>query len=157
MFNEGYLAISFEALLGLIVTVVSVWLVVKQLRETKLASQMEGLLALADQLADVAELRETLVPAITSNDWDQLSDEEAHTRVYGSEAHKIAYKKTKNFYELIGVLVRRKALDRGLASDYFGNSIAIWWERLEKVTRQESKDLGYNVGSHWEWVAREFE
>ena len=43
MFNEGYLSISFEALLGLTVTIVSVWLVVKQLRKTNLASQMEGL------------------------------------------------------------------------------------------------------------------
>jgi hypothetical protein len=46
MFADGYFFISFEAVMGFAITLVSVWFVVKQLNETRLASQMEGLLTL---------------------------------------------------------------------------------------------------------------
>ena len=157
MFSNGYFALSFEGLMGLIVTIISVWFVVRQLRESKLASQMEGLLVLVEQLALIADQREGLMEFVADDDWDSLSDEEAHRRVYASEMHKIAYKKTKNFYEVVAVLVKRKSLDKGMAADYFGKSIEIWWERLEKITRHESELLGYDVGEQWKWLAAEIE
>lgn len=157
MFNNSYFTLSFEGLLGLVVTIISVWVVVRQLREAKLASQMEGLLMLVEQLGSLADQRETLLEIVGTKDWDSLDDEEAHGRVYASETHKLAYKKTKNFYELVAVLVKRRSLDKGMAADYFGNSIGIWWQRLEKITQHESEVLGYDVGALWKWLAREIE
>jgi len=157
MFSEGFFSISFEGLLGLAVTIVSVYFIVKQLRETKLATQMEGLLSVAEQLNEIADLRESLLEVVEQADWHILSNQEAHARVYQSETRKIAYKKTKNFYELVAVLVKGKSLDRNLASKYFGNSVAIWWRRLEKVTLHESDELNYNVAESWEWLALELE
>ena len=157
MFNNDYFTLSFEGLMGLVVTIVSVWLVVRQLREAKLASQMEGLLLLVEQLAIVAEEREALVALVQAKNWTELSDEEAHKRVYRSKKHALAYKKTKNYYEVVAVLVKRKALDKGMAADYFGKSIGIWWQRLEKITRYESQLLGYDVGEQWLWLATELD
>jgi hypothetical protein len=48
MFADGYFTLRFGEVLGLIVTIVSVYFVVKQLREAKLASQMEGMLGLSE-------------------------------------------------------------------------------------------------------------
>jgi hypothetical protein len=155
MLDSKYIALSFEGLIGLVVTIISVWLVVRQLREAKLASQMEGLLLLVEQLAVLADQRESLMEFVSHQDWASLTDEEAHARVYASEEHKIAYKKTKNFYEVVAVLVKRKALDKGMAADYFGKSVGIWHQRLLKITQHESKMLGYDVGAQWEWLGKE--
>ena len=48
MFTDGYFSISFPEVLGLIVTVLGIWFVVQQLREAKLANQMEGLISLIE-------------------------------------------------------------------------------------------------------------
>lgn len=49
MFSEEFGTITLADVLGLIVTIVGIWLVVRQLTESKLASQMEGMLTLGDR------------------------------------------------------------------------------------------------------------
>ena len=42
MFADDFLTVSLAEVLRLVVTIVGIWIVVKQLNETRLASQMEG-------------------------------------------------------------------------------------------------------------------
>lgn len=158
MFADGYFSFSFPEIVGTIVTITGIWLVVKQLNETRLASQMEGMLALVAKLDDIAEQRDTLLDLGSLDEWISLSDEEAYAKVYAQESYRVAYVRTKIFYELLGVLVYKKTLDKGLAYEFFGNTVMLWWKRLSKVmrqqdVRQDTKEMGRN----WERLAIEFE
>lgn len=155
MFAEGYFSLSFAEVIGFVITIVSVWLVVRQLNETRLASQMEGLLALTE--IDISG-SSALLELINLDDWNSLSEKDAYTRVYESETFRDDWIKTLTFFELLGVLVRRKVLDKGLAYDQYGKLVFIWWERLEKVVRQRRiEDKWEELGEHWEWLAFKFE
>ena len=54
MVSDGYFSISFEGILGFLVTLVSVGLIIKQLSEARLASQMEGYLTLMGRFGDIS-------------------------------------------------------------------------------------------------------
>jgi hypothetical protein len=158
MFADGFLSITLEGILGLLVTAVGIWLVVQQLREAKLASQMEGMLALVGKLDDIAEQRDTLLNLGSLDEWLSLSDEEAYDKVHAKESYRVAYTRTKIFYELLGVLVYKKTLDKGLAVEFFGNTVTLWWKRLSKVMRQQDlKQNTQEMGRNWQRLALEIE
>ena len=77
MFADGYFSISFEAVLGFAITLVSVWFVVRQLNETRLASQMEGMISLAIFEAGKRREGKEVLELTESEDWKKLSGEEA--------------------------------------------------------------------------------
>lgn len=158
MFADGYFSFSFPELAGAIITIVGIWLVVRQLYEGKLASQMEGMMAISERFAENNRTNALLVKMVTTDDWDNPSSKEAHTRVFESDPTVTDWSNILLLYELVGVLARRKALDKHLAFDYFGYMITIWWKRLEKVNRQQAIELDVpKIGEHWEWLVGEFE
>ena len=158
MFADGYFSISFPELVGTIVTIVGIWLVVKQLNETRLASQMEGMLALGERVVAIREHRNILFELVNLDEWNSLSAKEAHTRIYESKLHLDAYSSAMTLFELLGILVRRKALDKGLAYDFYGRVTFVWWNRLAKITQQRRiEENREEIGEHWEWLAKEFE
>lgn len=158
MFADGFLANNIFEILGLIVTIGGIWLVVKQLNETRLATQMEGMLVLGEKFAASINDASILRELFELEEWKGLSDREAHNRVYDSKALANAYNKVLSLFELIGVLVRRKTLDRELAFDYYGSVASGWWNYLEKITRQRRiENNSESIGEHWEWLAKQFE
>ena len=82
MFNNDFLSISLVEIIGLLVTIIGIWLVVKQLNETRLASQMEGLLELTNLDLSNSDGLLALKELSSQEDWNTLSDEEAFARVH---------------------------------------------------------------------------
>lgn len=62
-----------------------------------------------------------------------------------------------NWYGLIAVLVRKKALDKGIVYDYIGPYVVFRWNKLEKVARQYRIERSWATINNWEWLANEFE
>ena len=81
MIDIGGISFSMEGLLGLVVTAVGVWLVVRQLNDAKLASQMEGLLTLSQQYTDLAPDRAKLLALTSRSSWGKMSTQEAHSAI----------------------------------------------------------------------------
>ena len=72
MFAEDFIANHLFEILGLVVTISGIWLVVQQLRETKLATQMEGVLSLSDRFIEITP-EVSLIDRVTSAaDWSTL-------------------------------------------------------------------------------------
>lgn len=158
MFNIGGFAISLAEALGLIVTIVGIWLVVRQLREAKLASQMGGMMDLRQMISDNTEFEQLLSDLIAQDDWQSLSDEEAHSRLFASDDLREAWNELTSFFELYSLLVRKKALDEGMAYAYNGKFISLWWTELEKIARHQRIELEWeNLLENWEWLATKFE
>lgn len=157
MFGDGYFSFSFPEFVGTIVTIVGIWLIVKQLRETKLASQMEGLLELLDQWTASQDTRRPVLNLIDLEEWDRMNDKDAYARIYESGELLKGYTFIVNWYELTSVLVRNKALDKTIVFEYFGGYIVRRWNKFEKVVRHHrllQNDFSIN---NWEWLAKEFE
>ena len=155
MFIIGGIEISLAEVLGLLVTIGGVWLVVKQLNETRLASQMEGLIALmeidANMEGEVSELRKFTL----KEDWDEVNDNEAYSLVMENDRYRRGYLKYIKLYELVGLLVRTKALDERYAFEAFGQFLPMMWRRLEKIVRGERIEEGHElIGEHWEWLTK---
>ena len=68
MFADGYFSLSFAEAVGFVVTIVSVYLIVRQLNETKLASQMEGIMQLGDRFTQILPYIQTLSDLTSSQD-----------------------------------------------------------------------------------------
>lgn len=158
MIHVGSLLISLAEVLGLLVTIVGIWLVVMQLRETKLASQMEGLLTLGQMDSGNSTNWNRALELINGQDWKAMKASEAHELFHETDSISKAFDEITVFFELMSVLVRRKALDKRMAYDMYGNAVPRWWKRLEKVIehhRVETNDD--SIGKNWEWLADEFE
>ena len=140
MFPESYFSIGFTELIGFAITIVSVWLIGRQLTDSRLASQMEGMLALGDQDIELSELRKL----IESDIWKGFDGKHAYEYIYGNENTMEAYYAVLRFFERLGILVRRKALNKGIAFDLYGGVVPEWWGLLEKVTmfrREENSNM----------------
>ncbi|MEM2118075.1 MAG: hypothetical protein QW386_03540 [Candidatus Bathyarchaeia archaeon] len=79
------------------------------------------------------EFREALIKVVNL----QFEDYEDYVKKYGSwfsdePAHK-AMAMVAMFFEGIGILLRRKLIDVGLASALFGTSIMLFWEKMKPV------------------------
>ena len=117
MFPEGFFSIGFAELIGFAITSVSVWLIVRQLTDARLASQMEGMLALGDHDIELSLPRKLIESIITSDTWKGFDGKQAYEHIYGNENTLEAYYDVLSFFERLGILVRRKALDKGIAFD----------------------------------------
>jgi hypothetical protein len=158
MFADGY-AISFEAFVGFVITVLGLWFVVQQLREAKLASQMEGLLMISDRSTSfLTKQWPTLRKLVEKDDWAEISDEEAYSLVFDHKGRYEAFRTMGGINELLGTLVKRKALDKAIVHDYFGNASSVQWNYFENVIRHRRKMVGFEeVAVNWEWLAQQFE
>jgi len=132
MFTDDFLSISLAEVLGLLVTLLGIWLVVRQLNEAKLASQMEGLLTLGNQFTELQEKR-TIMRNSERKDWNSLSPEEAYTRVWDDPELKSAYIEIGNHFDLVGTLVSANALSYDMAAKMYKSVVPPIYERLEKV------------------------
>jgi hypothetical protein len=158
MFNIAGFAISLAEVIGLIVTIVGIWLVVRQLREAKLDSQMGGMMDLRQMISDNTEFEQLLSELIAEDDWESLNAEEAHSHIFDSDEHTEAWNELTSFFELYSLLVRKKALDEGMAYAYNGKFVSLWWKRLEKIARQQRIELKWDdLLENWEWLAARFE
>ena len=80
MFADGFLSITLEGMLGLLVTALGIWFVVQQLREGKLAAQMDGVLSLTDRYMDMTDDIILVDELALDKDWAQLSGRKAYSR-----------------------------------------------------------------------------
>jgi hypothetical protein len=158
MFADGFLSITLEGMLGLLVTGVGIWLVVQQLREAKLAAQMEGVLSLTDRFIGISDDISLIDDLELDEDWAQLSGSAAYSRFNTNDGLRAAISKTIKFYELVSVLVQTGALDKKLAYKLYGNLVARRWNLVRKVVyAMREKFANSTISAEWEWLAMEFE
>lgn len=159
MFAENFLSISLAEVLGLLVTMVGIWLVVKQLNETRLASQMEGLMTLMGQYQDLNKERTNLVNMALERKWNKLTPEEAFSTIFNDKNLLASYIKIGNLYDMIGSLIRFKAFDKVLGMRNFGPLILREFRAYEKVIEVDRQrgPGGPMVFEDWEWLAKEVE
>ena len=158
MFADGYFSLSFAEVLGLLVTIVSVYFVVKQLREAKLASQMESVIALVEMGRKHMSSVKPLNELINSGEWQDLDGEEAHSVIMKTDAYWDGYLEYVSTYELLGGLVKTKAIDIRLANETWGIYVPSRWRALEKFTFMlREKEGDPTINDNWEWLASEFE
>jgi hypothetical protein len=159
MFAEGFFSITVGEVLGIVVAIFGIYYVVRQLNEARLASQMEGMIALAtmgnemQHDKDVISLREF----IALDEWTKLSGQEAFEVISNEKKYKRGYDKQVSVYELVGGLVKAGALDIRVADNAFGYYLPFFWNRLEKYTKTLQNEYGATINEHWEWAAKEFE
>lgn len=158
MFGEGFWALTLEGLVGLLITAIGIWLVVKQLTETKLATQMEGLMVLGQLDVENAAHWAALINMSDNNEWDMLSPDAKYKRLYSSLHLAEAFDAAYTFFELMGSVVYTKALSMTMVQRMYGWSVNSWWERLGQVVIHRRKVIGnQELGANWEWLAREFQ
>ena len=158
MFENDFLSIGLSEIVGWLVTLLGIWLVVKQLNEAKLASQMEGLLALMNDLSKLHEDREALKIAVTSVEWEQSTNEKAWAIIRDDKTLLASYRKVGNFFETIAVLVRSGALTKELAFRSWGEMIPVTFRSLEKGIIQSRIEEGdQEILEYWEWLSVQVE
>ena len=156
--SEDFLSITLSDVLGLVVTLFGIWLVVRQLREAKVASQMEGILALGDRFDGIVGHNVRLFELAHSQRWKDADNETAFEIIYESKENQDAFFKVASFYEPVAVPIRRKVLDEQLAFDGWGDMVGIRWQWMEKfVLAQRDKTGNEGYWQHWEWLADRFE
>ena len=145
-------------LLGLLVTIVGIWLVVRQLKEAKLASHMEGLLALGDRFDGMIEHFNLLLELSQDERWKEADSATAYKILIESKENRDAFFKVAAFYETIAILVRRNVMDEQLALDGWGDMVAKRWDWMEKaILAQRALLENEEYWQHWEWLAKKFE
>ena len=157
MFADGYFSLSFAEALGLSVTIVSVYFVIVQLRETRLASQMEGMISLANFEASKRMEAKALTNLITSEEWEKLTAEESFALIKENEGYWDGALNYSEAYELIGNLAKSGALDINIAYEQFGWSLPSAYRQLEKAIDETRKEFGPELQANWEWLTIEFE
>ena len=160
MITDGFLNITVGEVLGLFVAIFGIYYVVKQLNETRLASQMEGMIALSAMSKEMGSDThvKALLKFIVLDEWEGLSGEEAFKLIKQSDVYPKGYGKLANVYGLIGGLCQSGALDIRVADREFGHYLPSEWRRLEKYTLMLRIDIGVNsINQDWEWAAKEFE
>ena len=157
MFADGFLSITLEGMLGLLVTAVGIWFVVQQLREAKLAAQMEGVLSLTDRFIEMTDDINLVDALALDKDWAQLSGGEAYSRFNSNKGLETAITKVVKFYELVSVLVQTGALDKALAYKLYGELVTRRWNLVRTVISEVREEMAMKgVAEEWEWLAMEF-
>ena len=145
-------------LLGLIVTAVGIWLVVKQLGEAKLASQMEGVLALGDRFDGITEHLNLIMELSQSVRWKEADNAKAYNIILESKENRDAFFKVASFYETLSILVRRNVMDELLAFDGWGDMVGKRWYWMEKAILAQRVSLeNEDYWEHWQWLAGKFD
>ena len=157
MFADGYFSLSFAEVLGLLVTIASVYFVVKQLREAKLASQMEGVIAIQQMERKHIKSAKPLYELLETDEWQDLDGEEAYSMIKNTDAYWDGYLEYVATYGLLSNLVRAKAIDIHLAYEQWGFFVPSRWRALEKFTFMLREKMGTpTLNDNWEWLAIEF-
>ena len=158
MFADGYFAISFEGLVGIVVTIVGLWFVVKQLRETRLASQMEGIMQLGDRFMNIVPQIQILHNLTSSTEWEVMQNNNAHDLLFDGGENQEALQSIGVFYENLGMLVRTQSLDQNVAYQLFGDLTQKRWKSVRKAMVWYRKQIdSATLGEHWEWLSNEFD
>ena len=158
MFADGFLSITLEGMLGLLVTVVGIWFVVQQLREARLASQMEGYLMLMGRFGELSAAIEFIDDLGVSQEWNNFSNTEAYNYLIENELYREFYKKIGIFSEGVSALLRRGVLDEKLAFETFGRMGVKRFHTFKKAIDENRMLLGEpTLNDNWEWLAIEFE
>jgi hypothetical protein len=142
----------------LVVTGLGAILIVKQLREARLASQMAALMELNQQHEQVTEaiflIRKVIQPEI----WISLTEEERVARLNADESLNVAWRKIANFYDMLGLLVRSKSFDKQVAFKFYGFFTVSWFQGLEPAINELRERAAFpTFFEHFEWLAIEFE
>ncbi len=158
MITDAYFSFSFADLVGTVVTILGIWLVVQQLRETKLASQMEGILMLQDHWERIINDRSLMLKMTTQSDkWDSLSAKEAYRAVFENKEVNDSFIRVANFFDGIGMLVMAKALDKKLAYQVYSLILSPLFDEFEKVIIFDRKvQNNSRIFESWEWMRDEF-
>jgi len=152
--NEGYFFLSFADLIGMIVTLFSALLIIKQLRDSRLAVQMEGFLTIIDRFAAITQAIAFVDSLYLSEEWKLFDGQEAYRFIMENEDNKEFYLQVGIFYEGVSALLRRGALDKGLAIDTFGGVGVTRFKTLEKAIKFHRKHVGEpDLYNQWEWLA----
>ena len=102
-------------ILLLIVTGGGAALIVKQLREARLASQMEGLMELNQQHQEIDEAMFVIRKIIKPQEWASISPEEQIKRLTADDPMIKTWRKIGSFHEMLGLLVRSNSFDIEIA------------------------------------------
>jgi hypothetical protein len=158
MLEAQFLSFRLVEILGIFTTIIGIWLIIRQLTESRLASQMEGAISLVERSDRLEGEIKDLLHMSGSEEWDGLDGEEAFSLIRENPIFSSAYLKMASFYGLVGGLVRARALDLGIASEQFGYFLPKRWRRFEKYTNELRKNLDESqINEDWEWLAIEFE
>ena len=157
MFADGYFAFSFSELVGTMVTIVGIWLVVSQLRESRLSTQLSGFLELSNQFMGIAASIEFVDDLSVSEEWNSFDGSQAFAYLTEDIEIRKMYKHVAAFYETLSALVKRGALDYQLIDETYGGIGARRWRTLEKAVTVHRKALSSpGLYENWEWFAKEF-
>ena len=158
MFADGFLSAYMFEILGLLVTIAGIWFVVQQLRESKLASQMEGILMLQDHWERIIEDRGLLWDmTMTNDDWDTYSAKMAYKAVYDDKDVRDSFLRVANFFDTIGTLVIGKSLDKKLAYHQYNLVLCPLYDKFEIVLSVDRKaQKNARIFENWEWIRKEF-
>jgi len=156
--NDFFSSLTIADILGFAVTILGIWLVVRQLKEAKLASQMEGVLMLQDHWEHIISDR-TLLWEMTLQDdeWDACSPKIAYKKVFKDKAATESFMRVANFFDNLGMLVHGKALDKYFAYRGYGTILTVFYDKLEKVIALDRKvQNNPKIFRNWEWMRKEF-
>jgi hypothetical protein len=158
MFSDGYISFSFPEIVGTIVTIVGIWLVVKQLNETRLASQAETLISLVEKEGKLLGEYQYLIEYTNSDKYQKVNQVEANKLLDQDTELNTNYIRCSQLHELIGTLVKTGALDKSLAFEGFGYVLPMMFRRLEKFAKGNREAYGTpQLMENWEWLTIEFE
>jgi hypothetical protein len=158
MIASNFFELTLSDLMGFAITLIGIWLVVQQLHEAKLGSQMEGILTLQDHWERIIEDRTLLWEmTIQSNTWNLLSAKEAYRTIFGNKKMTDSFMRVANFFDGIGMLVLAKALDKELAYRGYCLVLSPLFDKFEKVILLDRKvQKNPRIFENWEWMRREF-
>ena len=158
MVEEQFLSFRMVEILGIFTTIVGIWLIIRQLTESRLASQMEGAISLADRSDRLEGEIKDLMHMASGEEWDGLDGEDVFSLIRENPKYGGAYLKMANLYGLVGGLVRARALDLHIADGGFGYFVPKRWRMFEKYRQELRRYLEEpDINENWEWLAIEFE
>lgn len=158
MIGEIFLSVTLGEILGLVVTVVGIWLIVMQLNGERLASQMTGMLTLLDHWREIiADRQKVLAMTSRDGDWDKLNAKDAYKSIFRNSEATNSFIRVANFFDTVGLLVRSKALDKRLAFRGWGIFLTRMYDQFEKVILFDRRaQNNHTIYEDWEWLAGEY-
>ena len=158
MFAEDFFSMSLEGLIGFLITLISVYLIVRQLQESRLASQMEGYLEIIGRVSDISESIDFIDDLGISKQWEEFKAVEAFEYLVKNEKYRNHYRKLGVLYEGVAALLHRGILDERLAFETFGAMSVKRYQTLKKAIEAHRASLDEpTLYENWEWMAKEFE
>lgn len=152
--SNGYFSISFADLIGFFITIISVFLILKQLSDSRLAVQVESYLTISDRFSKITPSIQFVDGLSLSEEWKRLDGKAAYLYLTENEVRYEHYMQVGAFYEVVSALLRRGALDDKLAINTFGGFGKNRWHAVEKAVRYHRELIGEpELYDQWEWLA----